>query len=165
MSKLSVTIDGRTFEVEVDIPLGCDGAELTAMVGGQALHVALACVDDPEQIEWIVVDGRSREIVVDRDLRWLRSGTGLHHFEVRDLETTVARPVSGDGRVKAPIPGMITRVIVDVGDQVEAGQPILVLEAMKMENEIRAPRAGIVSRLDIAPGQGVALHEVLAEIT
>jgi biotin carboxyl carrier protein len=48
---------------------------------------------------------------------------------------------------------------------VEVGQPILVLEAMKMENEIRAPRAGVVSRLDIVPGQGVALHEVLAEIT
>jgi biotin carboxyl carrier protein len=165
MSKLSVTIDGRTFEVEVRIPPGCDGEELMANVDGQELHVAVSCVDGPEQIEWLMVDGRSHQIVVDRDLHWLRSTTGLHHFEVRDLETIVARPVSGDGRLKAPIPGMITRVIVHVGDQVEAGQPILVLEAMKMENEIRAPRAGIVSRLDVAPGQGVALHEVLAEIT
>jgi biotin carboxyl carrier protein len=138
---------------------------LTATVDSQALQVALSCVDDPEQLEWFVIEGRSHEIVVDRDLRWLRSNSGLHHVEVRDLETTVARPVSADGRVKAPIPGLITRVLISAGDQVEAGQPILVLEAMKMENEIRAPRAGIVSRLDIAQGQGVTLHEVLAEIT
>jgi biotin carboxyl carrier protein len=165
MSKLSVTIDGHTIVVELQIPPGCDGEKLTAIVDGQELQVAVSCVDGSEQIEWLVVEGRPQEIVVDRDLHWLRSTTGLHHFEVRDLETTVARPVSGDGRIKAPIPGLITRVLVQVGDQVEAGQPILVLEAMKMENEIHAPRTGSVSRLDIAPGQGVALHEVLAEIT
>jgi biotin carboxyl carrier protein len=165
MSKLSVTIEGRTFVVELHLPPGCDGEKLTAIVDGQGLQAAVSCVDGSEQIEWLVVEGRPQEIVVDRDLHWLRATTGLQHFDVRDLETTVARPVSGDGRVKAPIPGLITRVLVQVGDQVEAGQPILVLEAMKMENEIRAPRAGIVSRLDIGSGQGVALHEVLAEIT
>ena len=164
MSKLSVTIDGRVFDVEVNIPAGCDGTELTAIVDGQALDIALACMDGPEQIEWLAVEGRSHEIVVDRDLHWLRSDSGLHHFEVRDLEASVARPVSADGRVKAPIPGLITRVLVDVGDQVTAGQPLLVLEAMKMENEIRAPRGGSVSRIDVAQGQGVTLHEVLAEI-
>jgi biotin carboxyl carrier protein len=165
MSKLSVTIDGHTFVVELHIPPGCDGKKLTAIVDGQELPIAVSSVDGLEQIEWLVVEDRPQEIVVDRDLHWLRATTGLHHFEVRDLEATVARPVSGDGRIKAPIPGLITRVLVQVGDQVEAGQPILVLEAMKMENEIRAPRAGIVSRLDIAPNQAVALHEVLAEIT
>jgi biotin carboxyl carrier protein len=165
MSKLSVTIDGRTFDVEISIPPQCDVAELAAIVDGQALPVAVSCVDGPEQIEWVMIDGRSHEIVVDRDLHWIRSRNGLHRLEVRDLEATVARPVSGDGRVKAPIPGIITRVLVSPGDQVEAGQPIIVLEAMKMENEIRAPCGGVVSRLDISQGQGVALHAVLAEIT
>ena len=164
MSKLSVTIDGRIFEVEINIPAGCDGTELTTVIDGQTLPVTLSCMDGPQQIEWLAVAGRSHEIVVDRDLHWLRSEAGLHHFEVRDLETTVGRPVSGDGRVKAPIPGLITRVLVAVGDQVEPGQPLLVLEAMKMENEIRAPRGGCVSRVDVVQGQGVALHEVLAEI-
>jgi biotin carboxyl carrier protein len=113
----------------------------------------------------VVVEDRSHEIVVDRGLHWLRSNTGLHHVEVRDLEAAVARPASADGRVKAPIPGLITRVLVGAGDHVAVGQPLLVLEAMKMENEIRAPRAGVVSRLDMVAGQAVALHEVLAEIT
>ena len=50
------------------------------------------------------------------------------------------------------------------GDHVEAGQPLLVLEAMKMENEIRAPRSGMVSQLTASAGDNVALHEVMAEI-
>jgi len=165
MSKLSITIDGRTFEVELNIPPHCDGSELPAMVDGQPLQVAVSCVDGPEQLEWIMIEGRSHEIVVDRDLRWLRSHGRRHRLEVRDLEASVTRPASGDGRIKAPIPGMITRVLVAAGDRVEAGQPTIVLEAMKMENEIRAPRSGIVSRLDISQGQAVALHAVLAEIT
>jgi acetyl/propionyl-CoA carboxylase alpha subunit len=165
MSKLSVTIDDRTFVVELDILPGCDGTQLTAIVDDQELPISLSCLDDPEQIEWVIVEDRPHEIVIDRDLRWIRSTRGLHRLEVRDLETTVARPVSADGRVKAPIPGLITRVLVEVGDQVEPGQPILVLEAMKMENEIRAPRGGVVSRIDAGQGQGVALHQVLAEIS
>jgi len=165
MSKLSVTVDDRTFEVEIHIPPGHDSSELIAVVDGQELRVAASYADGSEQIEWVVVEDRSHEIVVDRDLCWLRSHDGLHRLQVRDMEAMVARPLSGDGRVKAPIPGLISRVLVCPGDHVEAGQPLLVLEAMKMENEIRAPRCGTVSRLDIAPGQAVALHEWLAEIS
>ena len=161
MSKLSVTIDGHTFVVELHIPPGCDGEKLTAIVDGQRLQVAVSCVDGSEQIEWLVVEGRPQEIVVDRDLHWLRSTTGLHHFEVRDLETTVARPVSGDGRIKAPIPGLITRVLVQVGDQVEAGQPILVLEAMKMENIIKCPGDGTVKTVNVKKGDSVEKNQVL----
>jgi biotin carboxyl carrier protein len=66
--------------------------------------------------------------------------------------------------VKAPIPGLVTRVLVQAGDVVEAGQPLLLLEAMKMENEILAPRAGAVLRLSAIPGKSVTLHEELIEI-
>jgi len=115
MSKLSVTIDGRTFDVEVRIPPRCDGTELTVIVDGQELQVAVSCVDGPERIEWILIEGQAHELLVDHDLHWLRSHNGLHHLEVHDLEATVVRPASGDGRVKAPIPGLITRVFISVG--------------------------------------------------
>lgn len=164
MSKLSVTIDGRVFEVELHIPPGCDGSELTAIVDGQTLPVATTLIAQPDQIDWVMVDGRPHEIAIDRDLHWIRSTDGLHRIEVRDQELAVARPISGDGRIKAPIPGIITRLLVGLGDHVEAGQPLLLLEAMKMENEIRAPRSGVVSQLAVSQGQGVALYQVLAEI-
>lgn len=88
----------------------------------------------------------------------------MHRVEVQDRTVAIVRPVSGDGRIKAPIPGLITRVLVQQGDQVEVGQPVLLLEAMKMENEIVAPRAGTVLRLSALPGKSVILNEELAEI-
>lgn len=163
MAKLSVTIDGRAFVVEV-APAQSDGEELSAVVDGVAVRVHAPAPGGPEPLDWIVVDGRPYELVVDADLRRLRSHRGLHRVEVRDLEAGAVRPPSGDGRVKAPIPGLITRVLVAPGDPVEVGQPLLVLEAMKMENEIRAPRAGRVQMLGVAPGQAVALGTVLVEI-
>ena len=73
-------------------------------------------------------------------------------------------PASGDGRVKAPIPGLISRVLVEPGATVSAGQPLVVLEAMKMENEIRAPFDGVVSALSVSVGQTVLGNQVLAEV-
>jgi biotin carboxyl carrier protein len=163
MSKISVTINDRTFIVEVAAAQD-DGTELTVLVDGVPAAVQAPAPGGPEPLDWIVVDGRPYELVVDHDLRWVRTAGELHQLEVRDLEAGVARPASGDGRVKAPIPGLITRVLVQPGDTVEAGQPLLVLEAMKMENEIRAPRAGTVQLLGVSPGQGVSLGAVMVEI-
>ena len=107
---------------------------------------------------------RKYDVVIDRRLRWIRSLYEQHRLELRDTVAPAVRPASGDGRVKAPIPGSITRVLVSQGEQVESGQPMLVLEAMKMENEIRAPRSGTVNQLNVGVGNNVALHEVMAEI-
>ena len=81
---------------------------------------------------------------------------------MRDAETT--RPAVADGRVKAPIPGLIARVLVAPGQTVETGQPLLVLEAMKMENELRAPRGGTVQAVKVKPGQTVTLGELMVEV-
>ena len=94
----------------------------------------------------------------------MTSYLGRHRLEVRDLDAAATRAVSMGGRVKAPIPGLVTRVLVQEGDEVTAGQPLLVLEAMKMENEIAAPRSGTVARLDAYEGRSVVLDELLAEI-
>jgi len=164
MSKLEVTIDDHTYQVDVDLSAQ-DSEEVTVKVDGQPVRVQLPNSRAPvEEMEWIVVDDKPYEIVFDRDLQWIRSQSRVHHMSVRDLEQVVARPRSGDGRVKAPIPGQITQVLVTPGQCVQAGQPLLLLEAMKMENEIRAPRQGTVRVLHVTPGQGVFLNEVLAEI-
>ncbi len=164
MTKLAVTIDDQVFRVELDLSNVHD-PEVTVQVDGKPVRVRLPDWNVPvEQIEWVVVDDKPYEIVFDRDFQWIRSHSRVHRMGVHDMEATVMRPRSGDARVKAPIPGQITQVLVSPGQTVHAGQPILLLEAMKMENEIRAPRSGTVSVLHVSPGQSVSLYEVLAEI-
>ena len=164
MSKVEVILGGHTFEIEVNLNLRADDA-LPVTVNGTALRVTVPDLDAPiDQMEWIIVDDHPREIVIDADLRWVRDHTGVHFLDVRDLDTRVTRPTSGDGRIKAPIPGQIKVVLVAEGDRVETGQPLFILEAMKMENEIHAPKAGVVAQVAVKPGQDVTRHEVLAEI-
>ena len=164
MGKLSVRVDGRVFDVELP-PHPPSGASQTVVVDGEPVEVVVPEATAPfDQLEWMIVDGRPLELVFERDLRWVRCGNALLPLEIRDAEAAVARPISGDGRVKAPIPGQIVRVFVEPGQRVEPGQPLLVLEAMKMENEIPAPRVGTVAALNVVPGQGVALGELLLEI-
>jgi len=165
MSRMEVTLGGHTFEIEVNLNQRVD-RDLSVMVNGEALTVTVPDLDAPiDQMEWIIVDRRPHEFVIDSDLRWLRDQTGVHPVEVRDLEARGARPISRDGRIKAPIPGLIKTVFAAEGDRVEAGQPLFILEAMKMENEIHAPKSGVVSQISVKPGQDVMLHEVLAEIS
>lgn len=164
MSNLQVTIDGHTYEVMLNLP-SPNGSGYEVIVDGERLKVLL-----PEsalcngEMEWLVVGERPYEFVLDPHLTWIKAFSGLHRLEIKDLDAQVSRPRSGDGRVKAPIPGLITHLRVQVGDSVEAGNSILVLEAMKMENEIRAPVRGVVTAVHISPGQTVARDEVLVEI-
>jgi acetyl/propionyl-CoA carboxylase alpha subunit len=165
MSKVEVILGGHTFEIDINLHQR-SGHDLPVVINGQALTVTVPDLDAPiDQMEWIIVDQRPHEIVIDPDLRWLRDRTGVHFVEVRNLDARVARPVSRDGRIKAPIPGQIKSVFAAEGDRVEVGQPLFILEAMKMENEVHAPKSGVVSQLRVKPGQDVLLHEVLAEIS
>jgi biotin carboxyl carrier protein len=164
MSTIGVTIDGSAYDVEVHLPPQGAGASITVLVNGEALRVALPRLERLEELSWIIVDDHPYELAVDQELHWIQTHSGRRCLGVRDLEATTAPPVSRAGRVKAPIPGLITRVLVAPGEQVQAGQPLLVLEAMKMENEIRAPRSGTLEQVLVSAGAGVALHQVLAEI-
>ena len=98
---------------------------------------------------------------------WLgRDGDAWH---VRDHDP-VAASLSGAAHagadsLTAPMPGTVTVVKVAVGDEVAAGQSLLVVEAMKMEHVISAPHAGTVAELDVKPGTTVAMDQVLAVIT
>ncbi|AQS69470.1 biotin carboxylase N-terminal domain-containing protein [Streptomyces pactum] len=98
---------------------------------------------------------------------WLgRDGDAWH---VRDHDPVAASLTgaahAGGDSLTAPMPGTVTVVKVAVGDEVAAGQSLLVVEAMKMEHVISAPHAGTVAELDVAPGTTVAMDQVLAVIT
>jgi acetyl/propionyl-CoA carboxylase alpha subunit len=161
MRTLQVTIDGHVYEVELDLT----GSALDVTVDGTRLRVALPDWEATAMaMEWVLVNDRSYEIVFDPDLRWIRAHRGLHRLEVRDRAAGAVPPRGFDGRVTAPIPGQITRVMVAAGAHVAEGQPLFILEAMKMENEIRAPGAGRVTAVHVSPGLNVTLHQLLAEI-
>jgi geranyl-CoA carboxylase alpha subunit len=106
-------------------------------------------------------------------LRWSRDGDRLHFLyrgetiAVRDL--TMAAPVSaaaggGDGKVRAAMSGRVVAVLVKPGDKVAAGQPIMTLEAMKMEHVHTAGVAGTVSAIDVAEGEQVTTGKIVVEI-
>ena len=176
MRKLAVTIEGHTYEIELDqLPNGdalsngssssINGDSFTVRVDGEPVDVVAPRVSATVgKSEWYIVDDHPYEVSIDADLQWIKSPRGIFLLEVQDLEVAVSRPQTGDGRVKAPIPGQITQVLVEVGEEVGVGQPLLVLEAMKMENEIQAPRSGTVKVVNVSLSQTVTLHEVLVEI-
>lgn len=166
MRKMQVTLDGQAFSVQVS-PVAGDRDRFTVTVEGEELEVYMPGSRQAGVVEWMVVNRRPYELVLGDQLQWMQSGSGMHELEVRWLDGAggaAVRPASGDGRVKAPIPGLITRLLVEPGATVEAGAPLLVLEAMKMENEIRAPRPGVVQAIKVAPGQTVKLGEVMVEV-
>lgn len=76
-----------------------------------------------------------------------------------------AAPVEGGEPVNSPLPGSIVEIVVKVGDTVKKDQPILILEAMKMENEILAPKDGVIAQILVERGQFVNNGDVLAVIS
>lgn len=91
--------------------------------------------------------------------------------EVEIMPTRVRTPImkiapesKEDGVITAPMPGMVISIAKNVGDSVVAGEPIIVLEAMKMENEIKAPIGGAIIEVKVSPGQRVDKGETLVVI-
>lgn len=164
MKQFLITVDGHDHEVQI-MTVSRSGESFQVAVDGELLTVT-ATAPSPltTDIEWLIIDGRPYEFVFDPQLQWINAYDGQHVIEIQDRNQRLVRPRSGDGRVKAPIPGLISRVLVDAGEAVEAGQPLLILEAMKMENEIRAPFDGVLHAVSVAPGQTVIRDQVLAEV-
>jgi biotin carboxyl carrier protein len=134
--------------------------------------VAVDAVEIAPNTLSILLDGQSFEISVtpapDGKLK-LQTGTQEFTAEVIDPRAWGGRrhgSVEAEGRqqIVAPMPGKVVRLLVKEGDHVEAGQGLLVVEAMKMQNEIRSPKSGTVERILAKEGQPVNSGEILAWI-
>ena len=165
MSKLAVTVDGQKFEIEAMLTPDCDLGCVIKVNGEDVLVIIPGSSTPNPGYEWMIINGRPYELTVDDHMNWLQDYSGIHAIDIQDREARVTRPRSDDGRIKAPIPGLVTRVLVQEGEHVRAEQPVIVLEAMKMENEIRAPFEGSVQSIAVSPGETVTRGAVLAEIS
>jgi len=83
---------------------------------------------------------------------------------IREL-TRASSAAAGPAPLKAPMPGLITRLLVSSGDTVTEGQGLVVMEAMKMENELRSPSAGTVRAISVTPGTAVEKGTILVELS
>ena len=119
----------------------------------------------------LLVDGRAYEIKRERTAGDLRISIGTECFvvELRDRRSLRSRQKAvvdekGPRKILAPMPGRIVRLLVAENASVEAGQGILVVEAMKMQNEIKSPKRGVVKQVLATPGASVNPGDVLAVV-
>lgn len=164
MPKLIVTLNDQAFQVELE-PLSEPGKEIAARVDDTHARVRIPQHDGAALPEWLSIDDHPYELRFQRARGTVTAHGQSYRVHVQNAEMPTTHPFGSDGRVKAPIPGVITQVLVQVGQHVSAGDTLLILEAMKMENQIRAPRSGNVSALNVNVGSGVTLGEMLAEIS
>ncbi len=156
---------GETLEVE----LGVEGVR----VEGESVSAELHAVPGG-RVHSLLIDGASHRIVArggerghwDLTVRGWRLAT-----EVEDERTRRVRELTGGGAapagprpVRAPMPGLVVRVEVDVGDTVQPGQGLVIVEAMKIENELRAEVPGRVLAIHVRPGGTVEKDQVLIDL-
>jgi acetyl/propionyl-CoA carboxylase alpha subunit len=158
---------GGTHEVQVE--RSADGFEVT--VNGRRHAVDLIRLDGAVASLRFVDDGHSFHVSYDRGRgRSWRIGVGDREFTfdvlspVEAIEVSAGAEGAGASVVVAPIPGKVVAVTVSPGDQVEPGKPLVVLEAMKMENELTAEHAGTVAAVRVAAGDTVEAGAVLVEL-
>jgi biotin carboxyl carrier protein len=155
------TVDGRTLRVEVR---GKDG-RYTVTIDGRPLEVDL--FDDGHDFVSLLIAGRSHEAGLEKHPNGFTVvlTDDVVAVELADAargESPVQKKLaSGPVRVAAPMPGRVLRVQVSPGDEVAAGQGLVVVEAMKMENELRATRAGRVLEVVVSEGQAVETGALL----
>jgi len=138
-------------------------------VNGELLDVDLTQSGAPELYS-LLYNGRSYEMLIESarfqyavTMRGDRYDVLVEDERKRRLSPAVRHDElpAGEMPVIAPIPGLIIKMLVEEGDEVEEGQPLVILEAMKMENEIRAVRSGTVKTLNASPGQRIEQNGVM----
>jgi biotin carboxyl carrier protein len=138
------TIDGRALDADaVEVSPGI----YSILIGGKSFEVRVEAKGDLGLR--VTVAGREYDAAIRNTRKWKRN-------------RAVGAEAEGRQQVTSPMPGKIVLVLLKAGDTVDAGQGVVVVEAMKMQNEIRSPKSGTVERLLVTEGQTVNAGEVVA---
>src|SRR5689334_5459595 len=160
-----VLIDGKSFRVELTREEG----RWKCVLDGREIPVdAILTRTD---VLSLLINGTSHEIMRERSVSDLHYwvGTARYAAELRDPRSLRSRKASGlstEGvkKLVAPMPGKVVRVISPEKTQVDVGQGVIVVEAMKMQNELKSPKKGVVQKILAAEGAAVNAGDVLAII-
>ncbi len=160
--RVSYTVPNTADQQQYDVEYRVLGATVRASVNGVPFGEARLRETSPDRID-LEIDGTRRVYRVHR----VGSSTYVDASDGSSALTEVPRfgdpeKQAAAGSLLAPMPGLVRRVLVEAGTTVAAGQPLLVLEAMKMEQTVAAPAAGVVAELRAKAGEQVAAGQVLA---
>lgn len=144
-ARMEFSLDGQGVAVDV---VEVESNIFSVLLGGEGFE---ARVEQSLQGTRIWVDGREYLAELDHPRQWQRAAGGRSGAEGRQ-------------RVFAPMPGKVVRILVEPASTVTAGQGLMVVEAMKMQNEIKSPKEGKVEKINVSEGQTVNAGEVLLTI-
>ena len=166
--KYNVFLDGAPRSVELTRS-DKETSHLVATIDGR--RVEADAVKISPGVYSILLDGRSLEVRAETLVDSLRLHTAGREYRVEIVDPrswsrgrSGGIDLAGRQQISAPMAGKVVRVLVAPGQQVETGQGLLVVEAMKMQNEIRSPKTGTVERLLAKEGQAVNAGEILVVI-
>ena len=163
--KYITTVEGKEYTVEV-----LD--EKHVIVNGKSYEVDFESVSG-QPVYSLILDGKSHESYIARgDENWQVLLRGrLYPVTVEDerekrLRATAGGGVAENGEfiLKAPMPGLVVAIPVNEGQEVKKGQVILILESMKMQNELKAPRDGVIQRVKVKAGESVEQKQTLLSV-
>ena len=162
--KYITTIDDKEFEIEVV-------DERHIRIGDNLLEVDFESVSG-QPVFSLILDGKSYEAFVyqgDQDWEVLIRGQQYQvnvedEREKRLKSTGGGSTEGGEFHLKAPMPGLIVAVLMNEGQEVKKGQVMLILESMKMQNELKAPRDGIIGRVRVKAGESVEQKQTLLSV-
>ena len=165
MKKVQVDIEDRKFQFE----LRQSGGKLCIKRNGAEHAVDLVRLKNNRYS--LLIGGHSYEFGIDNgpDGYTVTTGSRSGRVHVEDFELARMKKAAGidDGhrlnRVMAPMPGLILHVHHEPGNEVKKGDPLVVMEAMKMENDIKSPMAGKIKTIHVATGQSVEKGQLLVE--
>lgn len=157
-----VSIAGNSFKVEI----GSTGGKWRCKVDGREIPVDFVSLSANGGS--LLIAGKSFEVRRDAD-GGIFVGANLYEVTIEDPRSWQGRQRrqsghSGPQKLKASMPGKVIRILAGEGDDIQAGQGVVVVEAMKMQNEIRSPRSGKLQKLLVCEGANVNPGDVMAII-
>jgi biotin carboxyl carrier protein len=163
--KYTATVADRTFTIEL-----LDDRHI--VLDGNVIEMQFSQVSD-QPIYSLLINGKSYEglIYLDEEHWQVILRGAMYSAKVEDEREQRLRAklkegpsISGEFILKAPMPGLVVNVLVQDGQTVEKGDVLLILESMKMQNELKSPKDGVIARLKISPGDRVEKKQTLLSV-